>query len=485
MICAYSAIGLVFVVMMTSLVSTFRFIFVLGVLPLSRSGFVTQPSQPPKMKMKTSSQIASMTAVSEKSTDDPLLKIIQRSFPDAESYEIEDTIKQANAEGFGLIVNGINKNSTSLFVKRVEAYKYSHKPWGDLRRTLLYARTEARFYSDVLPLLKEKNKSTWNIAPTCHLAETNLHGLVEEHESTSAKASETVGDPSYDEKNTSILHEKGGLLVLESMKGTFFQTSPLTPDKAGQCLKAIANFHATGFQDESILASVADKLCEFGGSYHLKNRNPKELKNIQKTWNDFSDGIATAAPELFGRESIKDLAKRIQYMAEYISQELSPAPSDEYATIVHGDYKAMNVFLPDQGENSKPIIIDFASTGLGLGMSDVAMHITHALDPKYLIDGGEEALVDVYLDALDKALPDHHSYPRDVALRHYRLAVIDYFRFIMGRLWRGATLETFESRKDSKNSVYVNRSVEAAINFIERADRYLSEFEEERKNVEL
>jgi hypothetical protein len=67
------------------------------------------------------------------------------------------------------------------------------------------------------------------------------------------------------------------------MKGTFFQTSPLTPDKAGQCLKAIANFHATGFQDESILASVADKLCEFGGSYHLKNRNPKELKNIQKT----------------------------------------------------------------------------------------------------------------------------------------------------------------------------------------------------------
>jgi hypothetical protein len=44
-------------------------------------------------------------------------------------------------------------------------------------------------------------------------------------------------------------------------------------------------------------------------------------------------------------------------------------------------------------------------------------------------------------------------------------------------LWRGATVETFDKRKDSKNSVFVNRNIDAAINFIERADRYLTEFE--------
>jgi thiamine kinase-like enzyme len=455
--------------------------FFAATFPASSSGFVT-PSQPPN---STSRIEIALTMTASDSNDDPLLSIIQRSFPDAESYEVDDNIKQANAEGFVLTVQvqGISKNSTSLFVKRVEAHKYKNKPWGDLRRTLLYARTEARFYSDILPLLKEKTQSTWDIAPNCHLAETTLHGLVEEHESTSAKESETAGDPSYDENEFSILHEKGGLLVLDSMKGQFYQTSPLTPDEARRCLKAIANFHATGFQDETILNTVAEKLCEYGGSYHLKNRNPKELQNIQQTWKDFSDGFAEAAPELFERDSIKDLAKRIQEMAEYISQELSPAAIDKYATIVHGDYKAMNIFLPIDNSESYPIVIDFASTGLGLGMSDVAMHITHALDPEHLINGGEEAFVDAYLEALEEALPDHHSYPRDVALRHYRLAVIDYFRFIMGRLWRGATLETFEKRKDSKNSVYVNRSVEAAINFIQRADRYLTEFEEERAKL--
>lgn len=434
-------------------------------------------------KLKTSSTTPAMTAVdSDVSTEsDSLLNIIQRAFPDAHAYTIEDNIKQANAEGFVVTVHGINKNSTNLFVKTVEANSYSHKPWGDLRRTLLYSRTEARFYSDILPLLKEK-ASDWDIAPNCFLAETTLNGLIEEHESTSAKASDSEDDPSYSENDKTILDGRGGLLVLESFKSNeFFQTSPLTPHEASRCLEAIAQFHATAYQDKIILETVSDKLCEYGGSYHLKNRNPKELTNIQKTWSDFCDGIRTAAPELFERESIQNLGKRIQDMAEEISAELSPAYNDNYATVVHGDYKAMNVFIKeDDGNgdsNSLPIIIDFASTGLGLGMSDVAMHITHALRPENLVDGGEEKLVEQYLDALERALPDHQSYPRDVAMRHYRLAVIDYFRFVMGRLWRGATLETFEKRKDSKNSVYVNRSIEAAINFIERADKYLTEIE--------
>lgn len=439
---------------------------------------------------KISTFAMTMTASDTTAATDPLLSIIQRSFPDAHSYDVEDNIVQANAEGFGVKVNGIQKNSTNLFVKRVEAHKYSHKPWGDLRRTLLYARTEARFYSDVLPLLKEKTvkqNMDWDIAPNCFLAETTLDGLIEEHESTSAKEGDSAEDPSYDQDNHDVLMEKGGLLILDSLKGNFYQTSPLTPEEAKQCLKAIARFHATGFQDESILATVSEKLCEYGGSYHLKNRNPKELKNMQKTWSDFVEGVQSAAPELFGQKSIQDLGKRVQGMAEVISKELSPSYNEKYATVVHGDYKAMNVFLPEGGEGASndPIIIDFASTGIGLGMSDVAMHITHALHPDNLVDGKEEALVDFYLEELQNALPDECSYPRDIAIRHYRLAVIDYFRFVMGRLWRGASLETFEKRKDSKNSVFVNRSIEAAINFIERADRYLADLEEERSAGEL
>ena len=90
--------------------------------------------------------------------------------------------------------------------------------------------------------------------------------MIEEHESAEAKdGSNPLGDPVYDEHDASILHDKGGVLILDSMKGDFFQTSPLTPLQAGQCLTAIARFHAAGFQDEEILAKVADRLCEYFG----------------------------------------------------------------------------------------------------------------------------------------------------------------------------------------------------------------------------
>ena len=429
-----------------------------------------------------------------------LLSIIQKSFPEATSYSVRDNIKQANAEGFRVVLEGIEKendSSTSLFIKKVKAREYSHKPWGDLRRTLLYSRTEARFYTDILPLMREKTKtanSKWSIAPNCFYAETILDGLVGEDESTSASKGESASDPFYNETDTAILDHKGGLLVLESLGGDFYQKSPLTPEEATECLRAVAGFHATAYEDAAMLKVVSDRLCEYGGSYHLRNRNPKELKNIQTTWAEFCKRVGSAAPEVFERPSVVNLAKRVQDMAESISEELSPAYNDKYATIVHGDYKAMNVFLAaDKTEEGKecaavaasplPIIIDFASTGVGLGISDVAMHITHAVPPEHLVDGGEEKLVETYLDALNKALPDHSRpcYPRDVAMRHYRLAVIDYFRFIMGRLWRGASLETFEKRKDSMNSVYVNRNIDAAINLIERADSYLTVFEEESR----
>ena len=69
-------------------------------------------------------------------------------------------------------------------------------------------------------------------------------------------------------------------------------------------------------------------------------------------------------------------------------------------------------------------------------------------------------------------------------MRHYRLACVDYLRFIMGRFWRNATPESFEKRKDSKNTTLINRNLEAALAFIEKVDRYLEAFEKEKRERE-
>ena len=156
-----------------------------------------------------------------------------------------------------------------------------------------------------------------------------------------------------------------------------------------------------------------------------------------------------------------------------------------------------NVFLPNETKegNDDAIMIDFSCAGIGYGMSDVGMHIVHAVLPEDLENGGEEKLVEGYLIALEDAVnrklgegsdgnKEKWTYPRDVAMRHYRLACVDYLRFIMGRFWRSATPESFEKKKNSKNTTLINRNLEAAMAFIEKVDSYLEVFEKEKRERE-
>jgi hypothetical protein len=124
-------------------------------------------------------------------------------------------------------------------------------------------------------------------------------------------------------------------------------------------------------------------------------------------------------------------------------------------------------------------------------MSDVAMHIHHAVVPEDLANGGEETLVRYYWQCLQDALVmssqnqeqqhQQRAYPWEVAWRHYKLAVVDYGRFFVARMWKNTTPDTMLKKKDNANVNLINRSPAAAMAFIERLDRYLSEVEAEMK----
>ena len=157
-----------------------------------------------------------------------------------------------------------------------------------------------------------------------------------------------------------------------------------------------------------------------------------------------------------------------------------------------GDLKSMNVFLPvprstdtsvgGDGEHGADaaVLIDFASTGVGFGMADIAMHLVHALAPAELDGGGEQALLDGYLAALATARgADAVPYPRELALRHFRLGMVDYGRFMVGRFWGGASPESFARQADKPNVALMNRNLASALSFVERLSLYLAEFDSE------
>jgi len=331
-----------------------------------------------------------------------------------------------------------------------------------MRRTLVYLRTEVRFYNEIVPLLLASNNDDDMLRrqiPNCFHATYDLSGLVED-ESPTTDASQPSPLPQDEEQISALLETKG--------------------------VKAVAELHASAWGDKILMQQINDRLSSAGGSYHLQFRNPKELQNMVASWETFRGNFVglNEKTKILEKESVVNLGQRVYDMAEYVSEQLTPNWDEEYATLVHGDYKAMNVFLPSS-EDKAPIMIDFSCTGIGLGMSDVSMHIVHAVIPKDLENGGEEELLEGYLTALEEAVSRRKgqswTYPREIAMRHYQLACIDYLRFILGRFWRSATPESFEKKKASKNTTLINRNVDTAMAFIEKVDKYLELFEQEKK----
>ena len=286
-----------------------------------------------------------------------------------------DNIKQqgigeegTNIVGSRLLINAkeVEENNiieeTELFLKQVNASSYTHKSWTDMRRTLVYLRTEVRFYNEIVPLLllsscddDESGNTLRKYLPVVHHADYNLDGLISEDcPTTYAKQpSPFVGTSSSsdeEEENERMKHQllkdKGGHILLQSLSPThgYFQTSPISLQQSLQCLTAVAELHASAWGDTKLLQTIHNRLSNAGGSYQLSFRNPKELHNMVDSWEHFRRqfaGLNEKTATVLEKESIVKLGQRVHDMAEYVSKELSPLVEDEYATLVHGDYKAM------------------------------------------------------------------------------------------------------------------------------------------------
>jgi len=351
----------------------------------------------------------------------------------------------------------------------------------------MYLRTEVRFYKEILPdLLSAMGEGDGTVVgvstPEIFTADYDLDGLLTEEERATDDPTRGPVNVDWDDSSNND-KKKGGYIVMEAIPDTeYTQESPITIEQAKEALETIASFHASAWENTDLLQKAQDVLSK--GSYHLKTRNPKEVAGLPEAWTQFSEAF-----ELEKDKDEPNLGKRIQDLAQYICDETSPDPTNPYATLSHGDCKAMNCFLPIHKETDGDakrrgvILVDFASTGVGLGMSDVAMLINHAVEAEDLNNGGESLLIDHYISVLNQKLSTRSTpseYPKDVAMWHYKVAVADYFRFFLGRFWKTATPKSFEQKKDSQNTALINRDRDAAMRFLGRAKTFVSEIEDER-----
>ena len=81
-------------------------------------------------------------------------------------------------------------------------------------------------------------------------------------------------------------------------------------------------------------------------------------------------------------------------LAPWISEEIHGEGSKQWRTMVHGDYKAMNIFVPADASvepGGHAALIDFQWTGVGLGSKFSFIYMSYAMltssahDPRPII----------------------------------------------------------------------------------------------------
>lgn len=138
--------------------------------------------------------------------------------------------------------------------------------------------------------------------------------------------------------------------------------------------------------------------------------------------------------------SIKTLGTRIQRASAAICDHLDDQAKGPQSTLIHGDYKAANLFVNEAADSVA--VVDFQYAGAGLGAEDVA----YLLFPDALGDllDDEDALLHAYHDELIEQLilqlkGGPSSLPCSVFRQQYGLARVDLARHWLSKGWVAST----------------------------------------------
>lgn len=166
------------------------------------------------------------------------------------------------------------------------------------------------------------------------------------------------------------------------------------------------------------------------------------LATRQREYDDLANDTETAWSEILCRSSRPGeppLAERMASLLSPVSDPGGSGPIAAYETLIHGDVKSENMFASESGH--RVAFFDFQYVGLGLGVCDLAKLFTCSVPLSMLeghdagtlpgsklnMDRGEEELLRYYHHRLEEV--SNKTYPWDVFLGHWEVALVDWLRF--------------------------------------------------------
>jgi len=270
----------------------------------------------------------------------------------------------------------------------------------------------------------------------------------------------------------SELHLDSFFLVLEDLRGgegldkpRGCQKQELNSEETKLALDWLASFH-TSFLG---VQNLPDVLWPKGTYWSLEKRKT-EFERMTLEWNRTCESFRDVYPTIFTSPKIKDLAFRLQCIAADLDMLLKP--TDEYKTLVHGDFKTANLFFSSQGVAA----CDFQWIGEGLGVKDLIYLLYSSVSPHTVLTQEDEFL-QYYYNAFVASSGDplmDKTYPWDDFKRDAEFAFLDYVRFLIGSMWGSVTPNSYLKLSDKINQGIHKRNPQHLVAMVRRADELIN-----------
>jgi len=219
----------------------------------------------------------------------------------------------------------------------------------------------------------------------------------------------------------------------------------LSVSEAKRALKWMAKFHAIFWNDDKSQDWRRDLWTR--GGFWTDGKDAINTQTIAAQWSQTVRWLQIHHPELVSEE-IKQIGKRIQALAGPLGRFLSTESAGSRGTMIHGDYKAANLFLSEPSIDEACLgaesvaVVDFQFAGGGLGAEDVAYLLFSDARGNYFDD--EEELLQVYHEELVTCLIEQRKggpscLPFGCLQVQYELSRLDFTRHLLGRGWVAST----------------------------------------------
>jgi len=199
--------------------------------------------------------------------------------------------------------------------------------------------------------------------------------------------------------------------------------APLETSTATLAMQWLANFHASFWGNKKAIKDlhVWEKGCFW---LHLPPPQGAPSPNWGKTMQYVKRKNAILANKIAG------LPQTLESMRQKIDQFFNIARQKNNVTLLHGDFKAANMFFNDNNAG----VCDFQFVGGGFGASEVMYFI--AWDYFHI----ENELKEMYFSFLSNALGwKLGSYDFEEFQRHYSFSVVAFFIYHFQKGWAAST----------------------------------------------